>query len=125
MTIHVHVACDDSTYRNVIADYLHHQQDMVVVGASTSGRIGAAAIDIEDADVVVLGIPPEADVAAHARPYGELARAGESVVAFCMTREQAEDCHEIGIDRTIGANEPARRLTAAVRDAYSAAHGAL
>jgi DNA-binding NarL/FixJ family response regulator len=125
MAIHVHVACDDVLYRDVIAEYLRHQRDMVVVGASTGGRIGAAALELEDADVVVLGLPEAADAAHDAAPYRELPERGESVVAFCMTREQADECRELGIERTIGADEPARRLAAAVRDAYAAAHEVL
>jgi DNA-binding NarL/FixJ family response regulator len=125
MTIHVHVACDDTLYRNVITDFLHHQHDMVVVGASTGGDVGAAALELEDADVVVLGLPKTADATHDAAPYRELPAGGEAVVAFCMTREQADDCHEIGIERTIGPEEPARRLAAAVRAAYTAGHGNL
>ena len=124
MTIQVHVACDDENYRSVIADFLDHQTDMDVVGASASGGIAAAAVLVADPDVVVLGAPPTGSVALLAAKYRQIMDEGPAVVAFCMTREQAVQYRELGIERVIMSDEPARELTAAVRAAYlaNAAH---
>lgn len=119
MTIQIHVACDDEQYRSVIADFLDHQTDMEVVGASASGGVGAAAVQIAGPDVVVLGIPPSSKVAQHAPRYKQLMQDGAAVVAFCMTPEQAAEYHELGIERVILSGDPARELTAAVRAAYT------
>ncbi|HEX5047060.1 MAG TPA: hypothetical protein VFX89_08055 [Gammaproteobacteria bacterium] len=124
MTIQVHVACDDENYRSVIAEFLAHQTDMDVVGASASGGIAAAAVLVADPDVVVLGVPPTGSVAQLAAKYRQIMNEGSAVVAFCMTREQAAQYRELGIDRVILSNAPARELTAAIRAAYidNAAH---
>src|SRR5262245_11348435 len=124
MTIQVHVACDDENYRSVIADFLDHQTDMDVVGASASGGIAAAAVLVADPDVVVLGVPPTGSVALLAAKYRQIMNEGAAVVAFCMTREQAAQYRELGIERVIMSDEPARELTAAIRAAYidNAAH---
>jgi len=118
MTIHIHVACDDEQYRSVIADFLDHQTGMEVVGASTSG-IGAAAVEIADPDVVVIGIQSNGNVAQYAPRYRQMMNDGAAVVAFCMTPEQAREYRRLGIDHVILSDDPARNLTAAVRDAYS------
>lgn len=123
MTIQVHVACDDENYRSVIADFLDHQTDMEVVGASTSGGIGTAAVLVASPDVVVIGMPPSSQVAEFAPRYREIVADGPAVVAFCMTDAQAAEYHELGIERVILSDEPARKLTAAVRDAYNAGAG--
>jgi DNA-binding NarL/FixJ family response regulator len=120
MTIQVHVACDDENYRSVIADFLGHQTDMEVVGASGSGGIAAAAVLVADADVVVLGIPSTGSVSQLAARYRQMMDEGPVVVAFCMTHEQAGQYRELGIERVILSDEPARELTAAVRSAYAA-----
>ena len=91
---------------------------MDVVGASASGGIAAAAVLIADPDVVVLGAPPTGSVAQLAAKYRQIMDEGPAVVAFCMTREQAAQYREIGIDRVIFSDEPARQLTAAIRAAY-------
>jgi DNA-binding NarL/FixJ family response regulator len=119
MTIQIHVACDDEQYRSVIADFLDHQTDMEVVGASPGGSIGTAAVELADPDVVVLGLPPSCDVAQHAPKYRRMMQEGAALVAFCMTPEQAHEYQELGIERVILSDEPARKLTAAVRAAYS------
>ena len=119
MTIQIHVACDDEQYRSVIADYLDHQSGMQVVGASASDDIGPAAADLADPDVVVLGLPPTADVARQAPRYRQMMRHGAALVAFCMNPEQAAEYQEIGIERVILSDAPARNLTAAIRAAYS------
>ncbi len=120
MTIHVHVACDDAAYRAVIAEFLEHQTGMKVVSASASGTIGEACAEVAEPDVIVIGMPPTANVARQAPRYRRLMRHA-ALVAFCMTPEQVNIYHELGIERTIGRDEPARRLSAAVRAAYSAA----
>lgn len=124
MNIQVHVACDDENYRSVIADFLDHQTDMDVVGASASGGIAAAAMLVADPDVVVLGVPPTGSVAQLAAKYRQILNQGAAVVAFCMTREQAAQYRELGIARVILSDEPARALTAAIRAAHidNAAH---
>ena len=123
MTIQVHVACDDENYRSVIADFLDHQTDMEVVAASSSGGVGTAAVLVAEPDVVVLGIPPSAHVAELAPRYREIVADGPAVVAFCMTHEQAAEYQELGIERVIFSDEPARKLTAAIRAAYQAGAG--
>jgi DNA-binding NarL/FixJ family response regulator len=120
MTIQVHVACDDESYRSVIADFLNHQPDMEVVGASASGGIAAAAVLVADPDVVVLGVPETGSVAQLAKRYREIMDEGPVIVAFCMTREQAHQYQALGIERVVLSDEPARALTAAVRAAYTA-----
>ena len=120
MTIQVHVACDDENYRSVIADFLDHQPDMEVVGMSASGGIAAAAVLVADPDVVVLGVPESGSVAQLATKYRQIMDEGPVVVAFCMTHEQAAQYQEIGIERVVLSDEPARVLTAAVRAAYTA-----
>jgi DNA-binding NarL/FixJ family response regulator len=127
MTIQVHVACDDENYRSVIADFLAHQTDMDVVGASGSGGIAAAAVLVADPDVVVLGVPPTGSVALLAAKYRQIMNEGPAVVAFCMTHEQAPQYRALGIERVIMSDEPARELTAAIRAAYieNAAHAPL
>lgn len=119
MTIQIHVACDDEQYRSVIADFLDHQTGMEVVGASATGGIGAAAAELADPDVVVLGLPPSADVAKYAPRYRQMMQDGAAVVAFCMTPEQAAEYQEFGIDKVILSDAPARNLAAAIRAAYS------
>ncbi len=119
MSIHIHVACDDEQYRSVIADFLDHQIGMEVVGASASGGVGAAAVQLADPDVVVLGVPPSSKVAPHAPRYLHLIQNGARLVAFCMTPEQAAEYQKLGIVRVITSDDPARELTAAVRAAYS------
>jgi DNA-binding NarL/FixJ family response regulator len=125
MTILVHVACDDELYRAVIAEYLHHQSDMEVVGASAEGQIGAAAIELAGPDVVVLGIPPNGSVAQHAPKCRQVMQAGAAVVAFCMTEQQAAEYVRLGIEHVIVSDEPARELSQAVRDAHTANGAAL
>jgi DNA-binding NarL/FixJ family response regulator len=120
MTIQVHVACDDESYRSVIADFLNHQPDMEVVGASASGGIAAAAVLVADPDVVVLGVPETGSVAQLAQRYRQIMDEGPVIVAFCMTHEQAEQYQALGIERVVLSDEPARALTAAVRAAYTA-----
>jgi DNA-binding NarL/FixJ family response regulator len=123
MTIQVHVACDDEAYRAVIADFLDHQTDMEVVGASAGGGMGAAAARLAGPDVVVLGIPPNGDVARSAPSYRGMMREGAAIVAFCTTPEQAVEYQEVGIERVIFSDDPARMLTAAVRAAYTETSG--
>jgi DNA-binding NarL/FixJ family response regulator len=117
MTIQIHVACDDERYRSVIADFLDHQSGMQVVGASASDAIGPAAAELAEPDVVVLGLRPTADVALQAPRYRKMMQDGAAVVAFCTTPEQAAEYQEIGIERVILADAPARNLTAAIRAA--------
>jgi DNA-binding NarL/FixJ family response regulator len=119
MTILVHVACDDEIYRAVIAEYLHHQSDMEVVGASAEGQIGAAAIEFAGPDVVVLGIPPDGNVAKHAPKCRQVMESGAAVVAFCMTEQQAAEYQQLGIEHVIVSDEPARELSQAVRLAFA------
>lgn len=123
MTIQIHVACDDEQYRSVIAEFLDHQTGMEVIGASPSGGIGAAAAELADPDVVVIGIQPNSNVAQYAPRYRQMMADGAAVVAFCMTPEQAREYQRFGIERVILSDDPARKLTAAVRDAYTE-HGA-
>jgi DNA-binding NarL/FixJ family response regulator len=115
--IHVHVACDDEIYRSVIADFLAHQSDMEVVGASGDDQLGAAASALADPDVVVLSIPPTRDAAEHAKQFLEAQPDGTVVVAFCRTPEQADVYHGLGIELLVHSDEPARQLTEAVRAA--------
>ena len=117
MTIQIHVACDDERYRSVIADFLDHQSGMQVVGASASDAIGPAAAELAEPDVVVLGLRPTADVARHAPRYRRMMQDGAALVAFCMTPEQAAEYQEIGIERVILSDAPARNLAAAIRAA--------
>ena len=115
--IHVHVACDDELYRSVIADFLAHQTDMEVVGASGDDQLGAAASALTDPDVVVLSIPPTRDTAAHAREFLAGQPDGAVVVGFCRTPEQADVYMSLGIRLLVHSDEPARQLTEAVRAA--------
>jgi DNA-binding NarL/FixJ family response regulator len=119
MNIQIHVACDDEQYRSVIADFLDHQTGMEVVGASASDGVGPAAAEFADPDVVVLGLQPSADVAQQAPRYRRMMQGGAAVVAFCMSPEQAAEYQELGIDRVILSDAPARNLAAAIRAAYS------
>jgi DNA-binding NarL/FixJ family response regulator len=115
--IHIHVACDDELYRSVIADFLAHQTDMAIVGASADDQLGAAASALADPDVVVLSIPPTRDGASHVEHFLELQREGAVIVAFCRTPEQADLYHRFGINLLVFSDQPARQLTEAVRAA--------
>lgn len=117
--IHVHVACDDEIYRSVIADFLAHQTDMEVVGASGDDQLGAAASALTDPDVVVLSIPPTGDGAEHARQFVDAQPDGTVIVAFCRTPEQAEVYYGLGIELLVHSDQPARQLTEAVRAAVN------
>jgi DNA-binding NarL/FixJ family response regulator len=115
--IQVHVACDDELYRSVIADFLAHQTDMEVVGASGDDQLGAAASALTDPDVVVISVPPTGDAAEHLRQFLDAQPDGTVIVAFCRTPEQAEVYYGLGIELLVHSDEPARQLTAAVRAA--------
>jgi DNA-binding NarL/FixJ family response regulator len=115
--IHVHVACDDELYRSVIADFLAHQTDMEVVGASADDQLGAAASALADPDVVVLSVPPTREAAAHAKHFLESQCEGAVIVAFCRTPEHAAVYHGLGSKLLVFSDQPARQLTEAVRAA--------
>ena len=107
----IHVACDDESFRAVVAELLGHQSDMRVV------RLAAADLG-EAPDVVVYGIPPLSAVTSHAPEYRDMASTGAAIVVFCTSPEQAADFEDLGVEYVVDANEPARELAAAVRAAY-------
>jgi DNA-binding NarL/FixJ family response regulator len=111
----IHVACDDEAFRAVVADLLGHQRDMCVLRADMT----RAAIERTEApDVVVFGIPPRSAVTSHAPEYRDMASSGAAIVVFCTSPEQAADFEDLGVEYVVDANEPARELAAAVREAY-------
>jgi D-arabinose 1-dehydrogenase-like Zn-dependent alcohol dehydrogenase len=107
----IHVACDDESFRAVVAELLGHQSDMRVV------RLAAVEPD-EAPDVVVYGIPPRSAVTSHAPEYRDMASTGAAIVVFCTSPEQAADFEDLGVEYVVDANEPARELAAVVRAAY-------
>jgi hypothetical protein len=110
----IHVACDDEVFRTVVAELLGHQRDMRVLRAPSP----TAVADDEPADVVVYGIPPRSAVTSHAPEYRDMASTGAAIVVFCTSPEQAADFEDLGVEYVVDANEPARELAAAVREAY-------
>jgi len=103
----IHVACDDEAFRAVVAELLGHQRDMRVVRAVA-----------DTPDVVVYGIPPRSEVMSHAPEYRDMASTGAAIVVFCTSPDQAADFEHMGVEYVVDANEPARELAAAVREAY-------
>jgi hypothetical protein len=101
------VACDDESFRAVVAELLGHQRDMRVVRAVA-----------DTPDVVVYGIPPRSEVMSHAPEYRDMASTGAAIVVFCTSPDQAADFEHMGVEYVVDANEPARELAAAVRAAY-------
>ena len=115
VVIVIHVACDDEAFRSVVADLLGHQRDMCVLRAD----LARAAVDRTEApDVVVYGIPPRGDVTSHAPEYRDMASTGAAIVVFCTSPEQAAEFEDLGVEYLVDANEPARELADAVRQAY-------
>lgn len=105
----IQVACDDEVFRTVVAELLGHQRDMRVLPApSVAG----------EPDVVVYGIPPRSEVTSHAPEYRDMASTGAAIVVFCTSPEQAADFEHLGVEYVVDANEPARELASAVREAY-------
>jgi D-arabinose 1-dehydrogenase-like Zn-dependent alcohol dehydrogenase len=107
----IHVACDDEAFRAVVAELLGHQCDMRVLRT-------LAAEGVETPDVVVYGISPRSAVTSHAPEYRDMASSGAAIVVFCTSPEQAADFEDLGVEYVVDANEPARELAAAVREAY-------
>jgi len=107
----IHVACDDEAFRAVVSDLLGHQRDMRVLRAPAADRAEAP-------DVVVYGISPRSDVPSHAPEYRDMASTGAAIVVFCTSPDQAADFEDLGVEYVVDANEPARELAAAVREAY-------
>ena len=108
--IFIQVACDDEVFRTVVAELLGHQRDMRVLPAPTEVA--------GEPDVVVYGIPPRSEVTSHAPEYRDMASTGAAIVVFCTSPEQAADFEHLGVEYVVDANEPARELAAAVREAY-------
>ena len=108
----IHVACDDEVFRSVVAELLGHQRDMRVLRAPSSTAVAGAP------DVVVYGIPPRSQVTSHAPEYRDMASTGAAIVVFCTSPQQAADFEDLGVEYVVDANEPARELAAAVREAY-------
>lgn len=121
----IHVACDDEVFRTVVSDLLGHQRDMRVLRAPAAERAeagtdirGRATQGAEAPDVVVYGISPRSDVPSHAPEYRDMASTGAAIVVFCTSPEQAADFEDLGVEYVVDANEPARELATAVREAY-------
>ena len=108
--IFIQVACDDEVFRTVVAELLGHQRDMRVLPAPTEVA--------GEPDVVVYGIPPRSEVMSHAPEYRDMASTGAAIVVFCTSPDQAADFEHMGVEYVVDANEPARELAAAVREAY-------
>jgi D-arabinose 1-dehydrogenase-like Zn-dependent alcohol dehydrogenase len=113
-------------FRGVVAELLGHQRDMRVLRAPTAvadegtdarGRATQGAV-ADTPDVVVYGIPPRGAVTRHAPEYRDMASTGAAIVVFCTSPEQAADFEDLGVEYVVDANEPARELAAAVREAY-------
>ena len=111
----IHVACDDEAFRAVVAELLGHQRDMRVQRVSDIARPPERS---ESPDVVVFGVSPRSEVIEHAPEYRDMASTGAAMVVFCTTPEQAADFEDLGVEYVVDANEPARELAAAVRQAY-------
>ena len=118
----IQVACDDEAFRAVVAELLGHQRDMRVLrvsnGERTDGGVAQGAAASEPPDVVVYGISPRSEVTSHAPEYRDMASTGAAIVVFCTSPEQAADFEHLGVEYVVDANEPARELAAAVREAY-------
>jgi DNA-binding NarL/FixJ family response regulator len=120
MTIRVHVACDDETYRSVIANYLATEADIEIVGVSPQGQLGAAAVEVVVPDVVVLRSSGTEDPATNARTYRSALHGG-AVVAFCAAETQAERYRNAGVEGVVLERDPARKLRAMVRASFKRA----
>ena len=111
----IHVACDDEAFRAVVAELLGHQRDMRVLRVSDIVRAPRA---LGVARRRVFGVSPRSEVIEHAPEYRDMASTGAAMVVFCTTPEQAADFEDLGVEYVVDANEPARELAAAVRQAY-------
>lgn len=112
----IHVACDDEAFRAVVAELLGHQRDMRVL--RVSDHVARLPERSEAPDVVVFGVSPRSEVIEHAPEYRDMASTGAAMVVFCTTPEQAADFEDLGVEFVVDANEPARELASAVRQAY-------
>jgi hypothetical protein len=69
-------------------------------------------------DVVVYGLSPRSEVTQHAPEYRDMASTGATIVVFCTSAEQAAEFESLGVEYLVDADEPARSLASAVRQAY-------
>jgi chemotaxis response regulator CheB len=118
MPIKVHIACDDPSYRDAIANLLTEDKDIEVAETSGEAEPGAAAVKRVKPDVVVLAVPPSEEVRPHAEMYLVSAPPGTAIVGFCTTEQQAAGYRAAGIDVLVFPAD----TDAALQESVKAAH---
>jgi hypothetical protein len=114
----IQVTCDDETFGAVVAELLAQQGDMRVLRANSGDSAPPGTERSESPDVVVYGLSPRSEVTQHAPEYRDMASTGATIVVFCTSPEQAADFESLGVEYLVDADEPARELASAVRQAY-------
>lgn len=114
MTIRVHIACDDPTYREALADLLAQDDAVRIVEAGKEEKKGAIDLASVQPDVTVLAVPPGEDVLSHARMYMKAARNTTGLVGFCTVDEQAEQYRRAGVKTLVHGSDSADELSQAV-----------
>jgi DNA-binding NarL/FixJ family response regulator len=114
MTISVHIACDDPTYRETIARLLERDDAFYVLAIGHEDKQGVEDLNNAEPDVTVLAVPPGEDVLSHARMYVKAAGGTTGLVGFCTLDPQADAYRQAGVDTLVYAKDTGDELSQAV-----------